>query len=113
MENPHHLNEPNIQIDPTNVIKAAQFILNLKSAAIQENPKGDTRATILWLQDSLQHFLEPLSPTKTQGFSSIHSFENHLATLLEATRSMLQCLTREAQTQLQLFLTYSSIAVHH
>ena len=113
MENSDNLHESKIQIDPTNVIKAAQFILNfLKNEGIQENTECTPHDTVLWLQHSLQHFLVPLSHTKTLELSLIHSFENHLTTLLEATRSMLNCLTYEAQTQLQLFLTYSSIAVY-
>ncbi len=88
-------------ITPTTVVKAAQFILALELFAIQEKHYPDLNAARYWLQDSLEHYLQPRVGSSLHSFSRIEYLEYSLKNLLEAVKCLLPCLKEEAQQQLQ------------
>lgn len=91
-------------ITPTNVVKAAQFILNLDQSFIEEKHWPDLNAAIYWLKDSLDHYLHPQSEWWLNGMSQIEHVDYALKTLMEAVRSLLPCLSEEGKNQLRHYL---------
>lgn len=71
-------------ITPTTVVKAAQFILKLDHSCMQEQHHyPDVNAARYWLQDSLDHYLQPRREFSLNGFSPIENLEYTLKTYLK------------------------------
>lgn len=93
-------------VNPINAVKIAQFILDLDYTAIHERYYLDRETFIHWLKESLEHYLHP--NTGKAGHKQIELLEHYLMTLLKAIKTILPCLTQEAQTQVRQFLVQAA-----
>lgn len=93
---------------PNNVVKVAQFILEMDQSLIDERHRPDLKAAIYWLKDSLDHYLHPHARGGMTSLSAIDQTEFALRTLMEAVRSLVVCLNPDGQAQLRQFLLATS-----
>lgn len=70
-------------INPINVTKAARFILEMDKCAIEEKMQPDVHDAIAWLQDSLEHYLHPVSGWSISGLNRMDYHEKQLKALIK------------------------------